>query len=124
MPERGYIGRQPKLGRSQLYSGHFQKNLSRGSKLSHTKKDKENLLARTRRIRGQIEAVEKALEEDAECASILQQIAACRGAINGLMGEIMEGEVRDHVLSPTAKPGSDRARAADQLIQVLRTYLK
>jgi len=92
--------------------------------LSHTKKDKENLLARTRRIRGQIEAVEKALEEDAECASILQQIAACRGAINGLMGEIMEGEVRDHVLSPTAKPGSDRARAADQLIQVLRTYLK
>jgi len=107
-----------------LYSGHFQKNLSRGSKLSHTKKDKENLLARTRRIRGQIEAVEKALEEDAECASILQQIAACRGAINGLMGEIMEGEVRDHVLSPTAKPGSDRARAADQLIQVLRTYLK
>lgn len=92
--------------------------------MSHTKKDKENLLARTRRIRGQIEAVEKALEEDAECASILQQIAACRGAINGLMGEIMEGEVRDHVLSPTAKPGSDRARAADQLIQVLRTYLK
>jgi len=54
----------------------------------------------------------------------LQQIAACRGAINGLMGELMEGEVRGHVLSPNAKPGSDRARAAEQLIQVLRTYLK
>jgi len=92
--------------------------------LSHTKKDKENLLARTRRIRGQIEAIEKALEDDDACASILQQIAACRGAINGLMGELMEGEVRDHVLSPNAKPDSDRARAADQLIQVLRTYLK
>ena len=90
----------------------------------HTKKDKENLLARTRRIRGQIEAIERSLEEEEDCASILQQIAACRGAINGLMGELMEGEVRDHVLSPNARPGSDRARAADQLIQVLRTYLK
>lgn len=92
--------------------------------MSHTKKDKENLLARTRRIRGQIEAIERALEDDEECASVLQQIAACRGAINGLMGELMEGEVRDHVLSPSSKPGSDRARAAEQLIQVLRTYLK
>ncbi|HEV3276291.1 MAG TPA: metal/formaldehyde-sensitive transcriptional repressor [Terriglobia bacterium] len=92
--------------------------------MSHTKKDKENLLARTRRIRGQVEAIERALEEDEECASILQQIAACRGAINGLMGELMEGEVRDHVLSPNAKPGSDRARAAERLIQVLRTYLR
>ena len=92
--------------------------------MSHTKKYKENLLARTSRIRGQIEAIERALEQDEECASILQQIAACRGAINGLMGELMEGEVRDHVLSPNSKPGSDRARAAEQLIQVLRTYLK
>jgi len=92
--------------------------------LSHTQKDKENLLSRTRRIRGQVEAIERALEDGEECASILQQIAACRGAINGLMGELMEGELRDHVLSPNAKPGSDRARAAERLIQVLRTYLK
>jgi FrmR/RcnR family transcriptional regulator, repressor of frmRAB operon len=92
--------------------------------LSHIKRDKEELLSRTRRIRGQMEAIERALEEDDECASILQQISACRGAINGLMGELMEGEVRHHVLSPNAKPGSNRARAAEELIQVLRTYLK
>jgi DNA-binding FrmR family transcriptional regulator len=92
--------------------------------LSHTRKSKEDLLARTRRIRGQIEAIERSLEEEEDCASVLQQIAACRGAINGLMAEIMEGEVRDHVLSPSAKPGSDRARAAEEVIQVLRTYLK
>ena len=92
--------------------------------MSHAQKDKENLLSRTRRIRGQVEAIERALEEEDECGSILQQIAACRGAINGLMGELMEGELRDHVLSPNAKPGSDRARAAERLIQVLRTYLK
>ena len=92
--------------------------------MSHIKRNKEELLSRTRRIRGQMEAIERALEEDNECASILQQIAACRGAINGLMGELMEGEVRHHVLSPNAKPGSNRARAAEELIQVLRTYLK
>ena len=92
--------------------------------LSHTQKDKVNLLSRTRRIRGQVEAIERALEKDAECASVLQQIAACRGAINGLMAELMEGEVRDHVLSPKARPGSDRSRAAEHLIFVLRTYLK
>ena len=92
--------------------------------MSHTKQDKENLLARTRRIRGQLEAIERALEDEEECASILQQIAACRGAINGLMAELMEGQVRDHVLGPNAPHGSDRARAAEQVIQVLRTYLK
>jgi DNA-binding FrmR family transcriptional regulator len=93
-------------------------------KLSHTQREKDGLLARIRRIRGQVEALERALEEEEDCASILQQIAACRGAINGLMTELIEGEVRHHVLSPTAKPGSNRAVAAERLIQVLHTYLK
>jgi DNA-binding FrmR family transcriptional regulator len=92
--------------------------------LAHTVKEKEKLLDRVRRIRGQVEAIEQALEENQECASILQQIAACRGAINGLMAEIMEGEVRFHVLSPKATPNSNRAKAADQLVRVLHTYLK
>jgi FrmR/RcnR family transcriptional regulator, repressor of frmRAB operon len=92
--------------------------------LSHTKKDKEGLVGRIRRIRGQVEALERAVEDEEDCASILQQIAACRGAINGLMTEIIEGEVRNHVLSPNSRPGSNRAVAAEQLIQVLRTYLK
>jgi hypothetical protein len=50
--------------------------------------------------------------------------AGCRGAINGLMAEIMEGEVRFHILSPKARPHSNRAKAADQLVQVIETYLK
>jgi len=92
--------------------------------LAHTQRDKEGLLGRVRRIRGQVEGLERALEEEDDCASILQQISACRGAINGLMKELIEGEVRDHVLSPRAKPGSNRAEAAERLIQVLHTYLK
>jgi DNA-binding FrmR family transcriptional regulator len=92
--------------------------------LAHTVDEKEKLLGRVRRIRGQVEAIEEALEEEQPCASILQQIAACHGAINGLMAEIMEGEVRFHVLSPKAKPNSSRAKAAEELVQVLRSYLK
>jgi DNA-binding FrmR family transcriptional regulator len=91
---------------------------------AHTQRDKAGLLGRIRRIRGQVEGLERALDEDEDCASILQQIAACRGAINGLMSELVEGEVRYHVLSPHAKPGSNRAEAAERLIQVLHTYLK
>jgi len=92
--------------------------------LAHTQRDKEGLLGRVGRIRGQVEGLERALEEDEDCASILQQISACRGAINALMNELIEGEVRYHVLSPRAKLGSNRAEAAERLIQVLHTYLK
>lgn len=92
--------------------------------MSHTRRNKESLLGRIRRIGGQVQALERALEEEDDCAAILQQIAACRGAISGLMTELIEGEVRDHVLSPNAKPGSNRALAAERLIQVLHTYLK
>ena len=62
--------------------------------MAHTTKDKEKLLNRVRRIKGQISAIEKALESDQECSKVLQTIAACRGAINGLMAEVLEGHVR------------------------------
>jgi DNA-binding FrmR family transcriptional regulator len=92
--------------------------------LSHTSSEKKKLLTRVNRIQGQLEGIKKALEEEVECASVLQQIAACRGAINGLMAEILEGEVKFHVLSTNAKANSNEARAAEQLVHVLRTYLK
>lgn len=107
-----------------LTTGRYLRAAWEEIELAHTQRNKESLLGRIRRIRGQVEALERALEEEEDCASILQQIAACRGAINGLMTELIEGEVRHHVLSPNAKPGSNRALAAERLIQVLHTYLK
>ena len=92
--------------------------------MAHTTRDKDKLLARVRRIQGQVAAVEKALEEEQDCARILQQIAACRGAMNGLMGEIIEGHIRFHVVDPDRDPASEQARAAQELIDVLRAYLK
>jgi DNA-binding FrmR family transcriptional regulator len=92
--------------------------------MAHTRQDKEKLLNRVRRIRGQLNAVEASLEEEAECSAVLQTLAACRGAIDGLLFEIMQGHIRSHVVDPTRKPSAEQAAAVEELISVLRTYLK
>lgn len=92
--------------------------------MAHTTKDKKNLLSRVRRIRGQVEAIERAIDGEQECSGILQLMAACRGALNGLMAEVMEGHVRFHVLSPDDGRNSPQADAAEELIDVIRAYLK
>jgi DNA-binding FrmR family transcriptional regulator len=68
--------------------------------------------------------VERALDEEQECSAILQTLAACRGAINGLVGEVIEGHIRFHVVNPDDKPASPQAKAAQQLIEVIRSYVK
>jgi DNA-binding FrmR family transcriptional regulator len=90
--------------------------------MPHTIREKTGLLARIRRIKGQAEAIEKALAQEAECAAVLQQIAAIRGAINGLMSEVLEGHLREHVAAPAS--GKERQRDVETVVRVLRTYLK
>ena len=92
--------------------------------MAHTTRDKKKLLNRVRRIRGQIDAVAKALEEEHDCSAILLNIAACRGAINSLMAEVIEGHIRYHVVDPDQQPSSEKAKAAQELIDVVKTYLK
>jgi DNA-binding FrmR family transcriptional regulator len=89
-----------------------------------TTKDKVRLLSRVRRIREQVEAIERALDADQECSSVLQLMAACCGALNGLMAEVLEGHVRFHVLDPKSGKNSPQAEAAEELIDVVRRYLK
>jgi DNA-binding FrmR family transcriptional regulator len=91
--------------------------------MAHTIREKTKLLARVRRIRGQVEAVERALEDEIGCADVLQLIASIRGAVNGLMSEVLEDHIRLHV----ADAGLDHAHrrdGAEELIEVVRTYLK
>ena len=90
----------------------------------HTIRDRPKLLNRVRRIRGQVSAIEGLLQEDADCERVLQTIAACRGAINGLMAEVLEDHVRFHVIDPETDPASEQAKAADQLLDLIRSYLK
>jgi DNA-binding FrmR family transcriptional regulator len=90
--------------------------------LSHTTKNKAKMLSRARRIKGQVEAIERALEGDSECEDILQLVASCRGALNGLMAELIEGHVRFHVLDPAHKTLPSQLEAADELIAVVKRY--
>jgi DNA-binding FrmR family transcriptional regulator len=90
--------------------------------LSHTTKDKVKLLSRARRIKGQVEAIERALDGGSECEDILQLVASCRGALNGLMAELIEGHVRFHVLAPGQKTMPSQLEAADELIAVVKRY--
>lgn len=91
--------------------------------MAHTIQSKKQLLTRVRRIQGQAQALQRALENEDDCAAVLQQIAAIRGAVNGLMTQVLEGHIREHLGAPDS---SAREREADvqRLITVLRSYLK
>jgi DNA-binding FrmR family transcriptional regulator len=87
-------------------------------------REKRKLLNRVRRIRGQVEAVERALEQEIGCEDIMQLIAVPRRAINGLVAEVMEDHIRVHAMDPEREPNSERAQATEALIDVVRSYLK
>jgi DNA-binding FrmR family transcriptional regulator len=90
----------------------------------HTVREKQKLLARVRRIRGQVEAVERALEGEAGCEQIMHLLASTRAAMAGLMAEVVEDHVRTHLVDPEKHPDALNADAAEQLMDVVRTYLK
>ncbi|MGB8886263.1 MAG: metal/formaldehyde-sensitive transcriptional repressor [Candidatus Korobacteraceae bacterium] len=92
--------------------------------MAHTIRNKEKLLNRIRRLRGQIEAVERLLENESECTDILQQIAACRGSINGLMSEVLEGHIRFHLVERGPKRKSHKGNAVEEVITIAKSYLK
>jgi DNA-binding FrmR family transcriptional regulator len=92
--------------------------------MAHTSREKKKLIGRVNRIRGQLDAVSRALDEERECGELLLALASCRGAINSLMAEVMEGHVRHHLLPADTKPGSEPAEAAEELIEVIKRYLK
>jgi DNA-binding FrmR family transcriptional regulator len=92
--------------------------------MAHTSEEKKKLLTRVNRLQGQLEGIRVAIEEEKECASVLQQIAACRGAINSLLVEIIDGEIRFHVLSKKSKVDSREAKAAENLVEILHRYIK
>jgi len=90
--------------------------------MSHTIKEKRKLLARVGRIRGQVEALERELARETECGRIMHMIAGIRGSVAGLMAEVVEDHVRTHLIE--RDPVADNADAAEQLIDVVHTYLR
>ena len=92
--------------------------------MSHTSRDQKKLLARVRRIRGQVDAIERALTTEAGCEQVLHLIAGARGAMAGLMSEVVEDHVHSHLVDVEKHPGALNSEAAEQLLEVIRSYLK
>jgi DNA-binding FrmR family transcriptional regulator len=88
--------------------------------MTHTVREKQKILARVRRLRGQVEAIERAVETEAGCDQVMHLIAGARGAMAGLMAEVVEDHVRTHLADPAVL----NADAVEQLLEVVRTYLK
>jgi DNA-binding FrmR family transcriptional regulator len=92
--------------------------------MSHTIKNKKELLLRAKRIQGQVKALVRALTEERDCSDVLQLMSAARGAMNSLIAELLEGHVRSHVLNGRQKPSSEQLAAADEVIAMVKSYLK
>jgi DNA-binding FrmR family transcriptional regulator len=92
--------------------------------MPHTIRAKTKLLNRVRRIRGQIEAAERALEDEKSCAEVLHIVVAARGAINSLVAEVIEDHIHTHVVDPAIERGSSKGKGVEQLIDVVQAYLR
>jgi len=92
--------------------------------MAHTTRNRDKLLQRVRRIQGQLRAVEKGLDESEECSAVLLTLTAARGALNSLIAQIIEDHVREHIADPDQRPGSARAEATQELLDVVRSYFK
>jgi DNA-binding FrmR family transcriptional regulator len=92
--------------------------------MGHTVREKQKLLNRVSRIAGQIDAIKRALDGEAGCAQVMQLIAGCRGAINGLLAEVVEDHIRTHLVDRDKDPGALDGEAADQLVEVVHSYFK
>ncbi|CAI8915843.1 FrmR/RcnR family transcriptional regulator, repressor of frmRAB operon [Pseudomonas sp. IT-P253] len=91
--------------------------------MSHIHEHKDDLLNRVRRISGQVQAVERALESNADCAKTLHLVAAVRGAVNGLLDQFIEAHAREHVAHPGLSD-EERAEGLEDLLQAIRRYSK
>lgn len=92
--------------------------------MSHVAAEKQKLLNRLKRLRGQIDALERAIDGDVECARVLQQATACRGALEGFIAEVIEDHIREHMIEPDLPVSDPKVQAAEELVAIIRSYLR
>jgi FrmR/RcnR family transcriptional regulator, repressor of frmRAB operon len=90
--------------------------------MAHTIKEKSKILARVNRIKGQLEAFAKAIESEQDEYQVMQLLASCRGALNGLMAEVVEGHIREHIVEAENKKLA--AEAGEELIDIMKSFIK
>jgi len=92
--------------------------------VAHVIEEKQKLLNRVRRLRGQIDALERAIDGDDACEEVMRLLAAARGAINGIMAEVVEDHILMHMLKRDGKPTRTQKTSLKELLDVLRTYIR
>ena len=107
-----------------IYCKYPRGYFSPKDKMTHTLVDKQKLLNRVRRLRGQVAAIERAMETDAGCTEVMRLLTASRGAINAIMAEVVEDHIQMHMMDDKRKPSPREAEAADELVDVLRSYMR
>jgi FrmR/RcnR family transcriptional regulator, repressor of frmRAB operon len=91
--------------------------------MTHVEREKVKLLNRLKRLRGQMAAIERAVEADTECARVLQLATSCRGALDGFIAEVIEDHIREHMLDAAAPRDDPRVQAAEALVDIVHAYL-
>ncbi len=91
--------------------------------MTHVAREKTKLLNRLKRIRGQLEAIERAVDQDVECTRVLQQATSCRGALEGFIAEVIEDHIREHMIDPNMPKDDARVQAAEELVEIVHAYL-
>jgi DNA-binding FrmR family transcriptional regulator len=90
--------------------------------MSHTTRGQKKLNTRVSKIQGQVNGLKKMLEEEHECQDVLQQITAIRGAVNGLMREVIKGHLLEHVV--LEEELEKREADMEVVLKVLDSYIK
>jgi DNA-binding FrmR family transcriptional regulator len=91
--------------------------------MGHVARERAKLLNRLKRIKGQVEAIERAVAEEKECSKVLQQATSCRGAMDGFIAEVIEDHIREHMVDPAADEDDPRRIAAEELVDIVHAYL-
>jgi DNA-binding FrmR family transcriptional regulator len=92
--------------------------------MSHPVIRRKKLRNRVRRLSGQIDAIERALDNKVGTEEVMRLLTAARGAISGIMAEVVEDHVRTQLISEDRKPSKEELKAADELLDALRTYIR
>jgi DNA-binding FrmR family transcriptional regulator len=103
---------------------YTRRGISAETEMTHAIADSQKLLNRVRRLRGQVDAIERGLQAQAGCTEIMRLLTAARGAINGMMAEVVEDHIQMHMVEAGRKPSRDEKEAADELVAVLRSYIR
>ena len=90
--------------------------------MSHIIKDKQKITSRVNRIKGQLDAFAKAIESEEDCYQVIQLLASCRGAVNGLMADVVERHIREHIVEAENK--KDASDSAEDLVDIMKSFLK